>query len=90
MPTNRGINLLVTLRIMFLDMLKLRRLPKSRDIPIQMSQPFMQCWVSRPDVTDIALEVLDIDGVEANDGRVETDICLGNGFAEVVRCCMLS
>lgn len=39
--THIRINLLVAFRIMFLDMLKLRRLPKSRHGPIQVSKPLV-------------------------------------------------
>lgn len=69
------INLPMTLRVMLLDMFKLRRLPKRRYIPIQMPQPLVQRRVSRSYVADIAFEVLDVDGVEADYGRVEADVC---------------
>ena len=36
------VDLLMTLRIMLLDMLELRRLPEGRHIPIQFPQPLMQ------------------------------------------------
>ena len=69
------INLPMALRIMFLDMFKLRRLPKRRHIPIQMPHPLVQRRVSRSYVADIAFEVLDVDGVEADDCCVEADVC---------------
>ena len=74
----------MTLRIMFLNMFELRRFPKRRHIPIQMPQPFMQRWVSGADVADVAFEMLDVDGVEADDGRVETDVGFGDLGSEVV------
>ena len=61
------VNLFMALRIMFLDMLELCRLSERRHIPIQVPQPLMQCWVSAPDVTDIALEMLHIHRIESDD-----------------------
>ena len=69
------INLPMALRIMLLDMFKLRRLPKRRNIPIQMPQPLVQRRVSRSYVTDVAFEMLDVDGVKADCGCVEADVC---------------
>ena len=80
------INLPMTLSIVFLDMFELRRLPKSGHVPIQMPQPLMQRRKARADVADVAFEMLDVDGVEADDGRVEADIGFGDGCPEVVGC----
>ena len=74
----------MTLRIMFLNMLKQRRLPKRRHIPIQMPQPFMQRRETRADVADVAFEMLHVDGVEADYGCVEPDVGFGDVRAEVV------
>lgn len=82
--TYMRINLPMTLGIMFLNMFKLRRFPKSRHIPIQMPQPFMQRGKPGADVADVAFEMLDVDGVEADDGGVEADVGFGDGGAEVV------
>lgn len=68
----------MTLRIMFLYMLKLRRILESRYIPIQMPQPLMQIRVPRANVADISSEVLDVNGVETDDCGVEADICFGD------------
>lgn len=78
------IDLLMTLRIMLLDMFKHRRLPKGRYIPIQFPQPFMQIRITGSYIADIAFEVLHVDGVEADYGCVETDVGFGYGGAEVV------
>ncbi len=80
------INLLMTLSIVFLDMFELRRLPKSGHIPVQMPQPLVQRRKPGSDVTDVAFEMLDVDGVEADDGRVEADVCFGDVGSEVVGC----
>lgn len=79
----------MTLSIMLLDMLKLRRLPKSWHIPIQMSHPFMQCGIAGANVSDITFEMLHIHGVEADDGGVEADVCFCDFVAKVVWCCVL-
>ena len=70
--------------IMPLDVLKLRRLPEGRDIPIQAPDPAMQRRVSRPDIPQIALEMLHVHGVEADDGRVQAHVRFGDVRAEVV------
>lgn len=70
----------MTLRIMRLNMRKLRRIAKRRDIPVQIPQPLMDIRIPRSDVPDVRLEVLHIDGIEADDGRVEAHV----GFGDVV------
>ena len=75
----------MTLRIMLLDMLKHRRLPERRFIPIQFPHPSMQGRVAATDIADVAFEMLHVDGVEADDGGVEADIGFGDGGAEVIR-----
>ena len=80
---------LMTPSVMSLDMFKLRRLPKRRDIPVQVPQPLMQRRVSASDIPDIALEMLDVYWIEADDGRVEADVCFGYRGAEVVGCGVL-
>lgn len=67
-----------------LDLRKLRRLPERRHIPIQMPQPPMNMRVSTPHIPQITLEMLNVDDVEAYDGREETDVSFGDGVAEVV------
>ena len=78
------VNLLMALRVVFLDMFELCCLSKSRDVPIQMPQPFVQSGIAGADVADVAFEMLHVHGVEADDGRVETDVCFGDLRAEVV------
>lgn len=45
----------------------------------------VKVWVSAADVTDVALEVLHVDGIEANDCGEETDVLLCEAVAEVER-----
>lgn len=80
-----GVYLLVTLRVMIFDMLKLRRVFEGGNVPVQLPQPLMQRRITRSDVTNVALEMLHIDGVEANDGSVETNVRFGDVGTEVVR-----
>lgn len=74
----------MTLHIMSLNMFKLRRLPKRRHVPIQRPQPPMDGWVPATDIADVAFEMRDVHGVEADDCYVQTDICFGDRGAEVV------
>lgn len=69
----------MTLRIVKANMFKLSRLLERRDLPVQVPQPAVDSWESGADIAEVALEVLDVDGVEADDGGVETDI----GFCDV-------
>ena len=78
------VDLLMTLGVMLLDMLKLCRIMESRHVPIQLPQPFVQIGIARPDVPDIALEVLDVDRVEADNGRVKADVRFGDRGPVVV------
>lgn len=75
----------MTLRIMLLNMFKVRRLPKRRVIPIKTPHPAMNGREPAPDITEVALEVLHVDRVEADDRREQSDIRLGDGVAEEVR-----
>lgn len=77
------INLGMTLRIMLFNMLKLRRLLERGNIPIQRSQPAMNSRVSRSDIANIALEMLNVHGIEPDNSRVQSDISLGDVIAEV-------
>ena len=76
--------MLMALRIMLLDVLKLRRLPERRVSPIQIPQPAVQGGVPGPDVPNVALEVLHVDDVEADDGGKEADVGFREARAEVV------
>lgn len=73
----------MALRIMLLDMLKLRRRTKSRDIPIQIPQPPMNGWIAASDIPDITLEVLHIHWIEPDYRRIQADVGFGDVFAEI-------
>lgn len=83
-----GIYLLVTLCVMLFDMLKLRRVFERRYVPVQLPEPLMQRRITRSDITNVALEMLHIDGVEANDGSVKANVCFGDVGTEIVRSSM--
>ena len=66
----------MALSVMVLDMRKLRRILKSRDIPVQMSEPLMNVRVSRANIPDIRLEVLYIHHIEPHNRGEQPHICL--------------
>ena len=61
--THKRVDLFMTLRVMLFDMLELCSLPKCRYRPVEVSQPFVQSWVTTSDVADVALEVLLVDAL---------------------------
>lgn len=88
--TYERINLLVTLCVVIFDMLKLRSVLERRYVPVQLPQPLMHRRITRSDITDVALEMLHVDRVEANNGGVEANVCLGNVGTKIVRSSMFS
>ena len=72
----KWIDLPMTLGVVIPDVLELRRLAERLGIiPIQMPHPLMQVGVAAADVANVALEVLHVDWVEADDCRKQADIC---------------
>ena len=49
----------------------------------------MQSRITRADIADVALEMLHVDGVEADDGDVQADISFGKTVAVIVRLCVV-
>jgi len=82
--TDERIDLLMTPGVMPLDVLKLGRVAEGGQVPVQLPEPLVQRGVSRPDVAQVALEVLHVHDVEADDGRVQSDVSLGDVLAEIV------
>ena len=74
----------MTLRIMLLDMLKLRRLPKSRHIPIQIPQPLVNRRIPASYISHITLEMLHVYRIEPYDRGVQADVGFGDMFSKVV------
>ena len=78
------VDLRVASSIVILNVRKLRRVLERGDIPIEIPDPAMDCGISASDVADVAFEVLDIYGVEANNGGVKTYVGFCDGRSEVV------
>lgn len=87
------IDIVVRLCVVFLDVLEVSRLFEAGDIPIQISQPVVQDGVFSPYHAQVAFEMLDIDGVEANDCCVSSyvELCeLGSKYeGATILCCDL-
>lgn len=70
--------------IMPLDVLKLRGVLERSMIPVQITHPLMQRGIARTNIANVALEVLDVNGVEADQCDIQSDIGLGNILAKPV------
>ena len=68
----------------YLDVRELGRLSKRRVVPVAMPHPFVKVGIAASDIPQVALEMLNIDRVEADDGRVEPDVCFCHAFAMIV------
>jgi hypothetical protein len=73
------IDLSMTLCIMLLDMFKLGRVLERRYIPVQMAHPLMQRRVSRANIANVALEVLHVHGVEADNRCEQANVGFSDG-----------
>jgi hypothetical protein len=58
-----GVDLGVALGVVPLDVVELGGVLEGRVVPVEVAQPLMDVWVARADVADVALEVLDVDGL---------------------------
>ena len=74
----------MTLGIMLLDMLKLRRLPKSRHIPIKIPQPFVNRRIPTSYIFDITLEMLNVNWIKPYNCGVQADVGFGDVLAKIV------
>lgn len=74
----------MALGIVALDMRKFCRLSKGRIVPVTVSHPFVNRRVTRSNVTNVGLEVLDVHCVEANCGGEKSHICFCDLGAVVV------
>ena len=74
----------MTPRIVPLDMLELRRLSKSRHIPVQLPHPSVQIRIARSNISEVGLEVLHVHAVKPDDCSEETDIGFSDTVVEVV------
>lgn len=58
-----GVDLLVRAGVVVLDVQEVGRVLEGRVVPVQVPHPRVQVWVAGPNVFDVALEVLDVDGL---------------------------
>jgi len=56
----------MALGVMVLDVQEIRRIFKRRDSPVQIPHPLVNRGISRADILDIALEMLDVYGVKSD------------------------
>jgi len=56
--------------VMVLDVQEVGRVLEGAVVPVQVSEPGVDARVPAAHVADVALEVLDVDGVEADQGYV--------------------
>jgi hypothetical protein len=75
------VDLPVALCIMILDVLKFCRILECRVVPVQMPHPLVKVGIPRSDVSDVALEVLHVDGIKTHDCSVEANV----GFRDLRR-----
>lgn len=75
----------MALRVMLLDMFELRGILEGRNVPVQVAHPLVEMRISAANVGEIALEVLDVYRVKADDCGEETDVGFCDRGAEVVR-----
>ena len=71
--TDRGVRPV----IVRFDMLKVARILESGDLPVQLAEPQVDGRVAVAYRTDVALEVPDVYGVEADDRDEESNVGLG-------------
>lgn len=68
----------MTLGVMILDVLKLSRVFECRHVPVQVAHPLVEVRISGANITNVALEMLHIHRIEANNRGVQTNISLRN------------
>ncbi len=74
----------MTLRIMMLDMIKVRRFAERRDFPIESSEPLMQMRISTSNISNVAFEVLHVYHIEPHDRGIQPDIRFGETVTEQI------
>jgi len=79
------VDISMTLAVVLLDMLEVGRVLELRMVPVHALEPIVQGWILASDHAEIALEVLDVDCVETDQGAEDTDIDLGHVVAENIR-----
>ena len=72
------------LKIMALDMFEACGVPKRIHTPIKIPHPSMNVWVIVADHAFVGFKERDVHWIEADDGHVQTDVCLGDAGTEVI------
>jgi hypothetical protein len=75
----------MALRVVVLDMLKLRCVVESWNVPVQFPEPTMDSRITATDIPEVGLEVLHIADVEADNGCVKPDVSLCDRRPKVIR-----
>lgn len=73
------INLPMALGVVLLDVLKLRRVLEGGIVPVQMPHPLVDVGKSTSDIANVALEVLYVNGIEAHDCCIQTNVGFRDG-----------
>lgn len=71
-------------QIVPLDVIEISRRLERVVVPVQISQPLVNCWISATDISDVAFEVLHVYRIEPNNCNEESDIRLSQLFAEII------
>lgn len=74
----------MALGIVKFNVFKLRGIMEGRHVPVELTEPLVDGREAGADIGQVALEVLHVDGIESDDGRVETHVGFGDGLAKVV------
>src|SRR2546423_2326331 len=70
--------------IVLLNMLELGGLFECRHIPVEIPEPAMDGRVAASNVSNVALEVLDVYRVETDHGHVQANVGFGKVLAEII------
>ena len=63
-------------------MIELGRILEGGNVPVKFPQPIVDGREATTDVLEVALEVLHVHWIEADDGGIETNIRFSQGIAE--------
>lgn len=74
----------MTLCVVEFHVIKITGVLESRMIPVEIPQPFVDGRISTSDISNVALEVLNVNGVKTDDGGVKTDIGLCQSISKEI------
>jgi len=64
----------VALGVVTLDVEEVGRVSEGGHVPVEVSHPSMEMRIPRSDVSEVALEVLDVNGIKPNQCNEHSDI----------------